>query len=90
LPKLHHRLLLTQPLLSALLSFVGGVGIVQGSLEASSDIVGVLVSAGGRNSVGVTTVLDFLEHLLGVLLGLVGSVSKLSVSMANDKEMQTY
>jgi hypothetical protein len=40
--KPHSRLLLTKPLLSALLSLVRGVGIVQSSLEAISDVVGFL------------------------------------------------
>ena len=73
-PNLNGRLLLTELLLSALLSLVGGIGVVQSSLEPSSDVVGVLISTGRRHSVGITAVFDLLKDLFGVLLGLVGCV----------------
>lgn len=76
-------LLLTKPLLRALLCLVGGVGVVQRSLKTTSNVVGVLVSTGRRYGARITTVLDLLKDLLGVLLGFVGRVWKMSVLKAS-------
>jgi hypothetical protein len=68
------RISLVELLLRALLRFIGGVGVVQRSLETPSDVVGVLVTAGRRRRLDLAAVLSILEDLTGVLLGLVGRV----------------
>lgn len=65
---------LSEPLLSALLSFVGNVRVLQSSLEAASDIVGVLVLVAGGLRGDFTAVLEILEDFLGVLLGFLRGV----------------
>ena len=67
----YSNFLLAKPLLGTLLGLVGDIRVVESSLEAASDVVGVLLSVVAADSVGITTVLDLLEDLLGVLLGFV-------------------
>lgn len=62
-----------QALLSALLSLVGDLGVVDGGLQSSCNIVGVLVGV-IRASLDVPAVVFVVDNLTGVLLGLFGSV----------------
>lgn len=65
---------LSEPLLSTLFGLVRDVGVLQSSLEATSDVVGVLVLVAGRFGGNLAAVLEVLENLLGVLLGLIRGV----------------
>lgn len=73
------RLHVSKPLLGALLGFFRDIGVVESSLETTGNVVGVLVSAVGGHGLRVTAVLNLLEDLLGVLLGLIGGVWGMSV-----------
>lgn len=65
---------LSKPLLGALLSFVGDIGVLQSSLEATSNVVGILILVAGGLGRDFAAVLEILEDLLRVLFGLVRSV----------------
>jgi hypothetical protein len=58
-----------QPLFSTLLGLIRGVGVVDGSLETSSDVVDVGVTAGLGCRLDLSTILGVLKNLAGVLLG---------------------
>lgn len=71
---------LVEALLSALLRLVRNLRVVECSLQATCDIVGVLVS---RVLLDVTAVKLIVEDLTGVLLGLFGGVSSYSQPAAS-------